>query len=336
MRRLLPRRQKAGAGRAVDEVMRSRTDARDLSGVLLLDKPGGMSSNFALQRAKRLFRARKAGHTGTLDPLATGLLPVCLGEATKFGAYLLDSDKGYLTEVRLGARTDTGDADGEIVERRPVGEMKEADILEVLRRFSGPQTQIPPMYSALKRDGRPLYELARAGIVVDRPPRNIVIHSIAMQHWSREALTLEVLCSKGTYIRVLAEDIGNALGCGAHVGSLRRTRVGPFSIAEAISMEVLEEQSDPERDGLLLPTDSLLQGFPGLDLDTSLSRRFCCGMAVDWLGGSSTAGIYRVYGGDAELLGLGELSPAGRLEPKRLLSTAGRSPDDPKMLESNQ
>ena len=208
---------------------------RKVDGVLILDKPRGMSSNAALQKVRWLLNAEKAGHTGSLDPLATGVLPLCFGEATKFSQYLLDADKGYETVMQLGVTTTTGDAEGEVVEQRPV-EVGEAQLLEALEGFRGAISQIPPMYSALKRDGQPLYKLARAGEVVEREARSVTIARLELAAFEGDRPRLQVACSKGTYIRTLVEDIGQVLGCGAHVAELRRTQVGPFSLAQAVSM----------------------------------------------------------------------------------------------------
>jgi tRNA pseudouridine55 synthase len=219
---------------------------QQIDGVLLLDKASGLSSNDALQKARRLFSAAKGGHTGTLDPLATGLLPLCFGEATKFSADLLDADKTYEAEVRLGEVTDTGDAEGQVTASFAV-DVDLVAISAVLPRFTGPIRQIPPMYSALKRDGRPLYELARQGIEVERAARDITIHALECLEFTGQRLVLRVSCSKGTYIRVLAADIGQALGCGAHLTALRRTRVGPLDLAGSVTLAQLETMSEAER-----------------------------------------------------------------------------------------
>lgn len=228
--------------------MASRRRGRLLDGVLLLDKPADLSSNHALQRARRAMDARKAGHTGTLDPFATGLLVCCFGKATKLSGLLLDSDKAYVATVALGAETDTGDYTGEIVAKAegPV-EVTEAQLHNVLPQFRGAIQQIPPMYSALKRDGKPLYEYARQGIVLERPPRDVVIHQLEVLSFSASELTLYVKCSKGTYIRTLAQDIGRALGCYAHLSALRRTEVGPFSLDASIELEALQNHPEPEQ-----------------------------------------------------------------------------------------
>jgi tRNA pseudouridine55 synthase len=288
-----------------------------VSGVLLLDKPVGISSNHALQAAKRMFRADKAGHAGTLDPLASGLLAVLLGDATRFSGFLLNAEKGYLADVSLGARTTTGDAEGDVLERRSVSAGRE-QIEAVLARFRGPQSQVPPMYSALKRDGQPLYALARRGETVEREPRAIEIFRLELQSWEPERLVLDVSCSKGTYIRTLAEDIGEALGCGAHLGGLRRTATGAFRIEDAVSLEALDRLGEDGRDALLHPVDAVLAQLPRVGLDEALAGRFCHGQTVTLAG--VPAGVSRVYGPSGRFLGLGEDGGDGRLTPKRLMA----------------
>ncbi|MGZ9032639.1 MAG: tRNA pseudouridine(55) synthase TruB, partial [Burkholderiaceae bacterium] len=244
-----------------------------VNGVLLLDKPVGVTSNRALQTARRLLNSRKAGHTGTLDPMASGLLPVMLGEATKFSADLLDADKSYRATVRLGVTTTTGDAEGEVVERRAV-DIEAGEIEQVLARFTGDIEQVPPMHSALKRGGRPLYELARAGIEVERAPRAVRIHGLRLIERASDTMVLDVECSKGTYVRVLAEDIGKALGCGAHLAALRRTRVGPLTIDDAVELAALEGMEPGARRKCLRPVDELLGTLPSVALDAELTERF--------------------------------------------------------------
>ncbi len=297
---------------------------RRISGVLLLDKPVGISSNHALQAAKRLFRADKAGHAGTLDPLASGLLPVLLGDATRFSGYLLNAEKGYAAEIRLGSKTTTGDAEGEVLERRPVTAGR-SEVDGVLRSFVGHQTQIPPMYSALKRDGEPLYVLARRGESVERAPRDIEILRLQLDSFEAETLWVSVTCSKGTYIRTLAEDIGEALGCGAHLSGLRRTATGAFGIAEAVSLEELGRLGEDERDALLRPADAVLGQLPRIELDEATAGRFRHGQAVEIEGVSQ--GVNRVYAPSGRFLGLGEGVSTGRLVPKRLLGE--RQEDSP-------
>ena len=285
--------------------------------MLLLDKAVGISSNRALQVAKRLFRAKKAGHAGTLDPLASGLLPVFLGEATRFSGFLLAADKRYVAKISLGTTTATGDAEGDVLVRRPVAVNKE-DLASVIDRFLGRQMQVPPMYSAIKRDGTPLYVLARRGETVERVPRQIEIHSLVVHSFNQDVITLEVACSKGTYIRTLAEDIGSALGCGAHLSGLRRTAAGPLKLAGAISLEALGAIEECQRDAQLRPADKILGHLPSIELDDPHAVRFCHGQELDWQGIASGT-IHRVYAPGARFLGLGEALDDNRLRPKRLL-----------------
>jgi tRNA pseudouridine55 synthase len=277
----------------------------------------GISSNHALQAAKRLYRAEKAGHAGTLDPLASGLLPVLLGDATKFSGFLLDAAKGYDAGIRLGITTATADAEGEVLERKPVNVDREA-ALAALQRFVGVQTQVPPMYSALKREGTPLYVLARRGENVERVPRRIEIFALDLLDFSGETLTVRVACSKGTYVRTLAEDIGAALGCGAHLSSLRRTATGPFDLSRAVTLEVLQALDETQRDALLIPPDGVLGQLPKAELAEGTETRFCQGQSVAIQG--LPAGTYRVYDRAGRFLGLGEAGAGGGLAPKRLLS----------------
>ncbi len=296
--------------------MQQKRTWKQVDGVLLLDKPGGMTSNDALQKARRLFSAAKAGHTGTLDPMATGLLPLCFGEATKFSADLLDADKTYEAQVLLGITTDTGDREGQVLETRPVS-CTEADLRQLLPRFMGEIQQIPPMYSALKRDGRPLYELAREGKEVERQPRQITIHALELLAWDGPSFTLRVCCSKGTYIRVLAEDIGKALGCGAHLTALRRTQVGPLSLERAVTLETLMAQEEAGRGQYLGAVDTLLNTLPEVVLTAEEVSRFAHGNPVDAPTGiTETARVY----GAGRLLGVGMLRADGRLWPKRLIA----------------
>lgn len=290
---------------------------RRVDGVLLLDKPQGLTSNAALQKARWLYNAAKAGHTGTLDPLATGLLPLCFGEATKFAGELLDADKTYVAGVQLGTTTDTADAEGRVLETRPV-EVTEAQVRELLQRFVGESEQIPPMHSALKRDGKPLYEYARAGIEVERKPRRIVIHEIALLAWNETRFDIEVSCSKGTYIRTLAADIGAALGCGAHLDALRRTRIGTLRIDDAVSLAVLEALAPALRDERLAPADALLAALPAVELKDSDTGRIQHGQGVSWSGAPHRR--CRLYAAAGRFLGLGEVSADGWLNPKRLVN----------------
>lgn len=289
-----------------------------VDGVLLLDKPIGLTSNDALQKARRLFSAAKGGHTGTLDPLATGLLPLCFGEATKFSADLLDADKTYEAVLKLGVMTDSGDAEGQVIATAAVN-VSDDDVVRVLPHFTGDIQQIPPMHSALKRNGRPLYELARQGIEVERAARAVTIHAIDLLAFSGDCLTLRVACSKGTYIRVLAADIGRALGCGAHLAALRRTVVGDLDLAHAVTLAELEALDEAGRAGCLRAVDALLHTLPVVTVEGEEAERFRHGNPVDLPEGLS--GKIRVYA-DARLIGVGEPGPDGRLWPKRLVQLA--------------
>ena len=303
---------------------RRRNRGRSVNGVLLLDKPTGITSNAALQIVKRLFNANKAGHTGSLDPLASGMLPICLGEATKISSFLLSADKGYRTTCKLGVTTDSGDADGEILETHAVGELAVTQVREILESFLGQSQQIPPMYSAIKQGGQPLYKLARQGIEVEREPRDITIHSLKLLRLEGDELELDVSCTKGTYIRVLAEDIGEALGCGAHVAALRRTSVGALdghAMHTLASLQAIVEQSDSHAlDELLLPMESTLPDWPEVRLSDDASFYLCQGQAV-FVPQLKDRGWVRLYAGDKRFLGLGTVLDDGRVAPKRLLST---------------
>lgn len=296
-------------------------------GVLLLDKAAGYSSNDALIKAKRLLNAQKAGHTGTLDPFATGLLPLCFGEATKFSQDLLDADKTYETVVHLGIVTSTGDTEGEVLGQREVN-IDRAQIEQVLARFRGAIEQVPPMHSALKRDGKPLYEYARAGIVLEREARPVTIHTLELLEYKAPYLTLRVTCSKGTYIRVLGEDIGAALGCGAHLKALRRTQVGMLTLEHALTLEMLERTPETDRERLLAPVDALLTTFPPICLPELLAKRFLHGQRLA-LGKENLVlprheGRVRVYRQeDGQLLGTAQLMPYDILAPERLIVTGG-------------
>ena len=289
-----------------------------VDGVLLLDKPIGLTSNDALQKARRLFSAAKGGHTGTLDPLATGLLPLCFGEATKFSADLLDADKTYEAVVKLGVTTDSGDAEGKIMATAAVN-VSESDIFRVLPQFTGAIEQTPPMYSALKLNGRPLYELARQGIEVERKSRAVNIYAIDFLGFVDDQISLRVACSKGTYIRVLAADIGQALGCGAHLSALRRTVVGELDLTQAITLAKLEALDENERLGRLQSVDALLHTLPVVTVEGDAAERFSHGNPVDLPEG--LAGKIRVYADD-RLIGVGEPGSDGRLWPKRLVQLA--------------
>lgn len=296
-----------------------------IDGVLLLDKPVGWSSNDALIKVKRLLNAKKAGHTGTLDPFATGLLPLCFGEATKFAQDLLDADKSYEAVVHLGVKTTTGDTEGDVIETREV-DVTQSQIAAVLLQFTGEIDQVPPMYSALKRDGKPLYEYARAGITLDRVARRVCIRTLECIQYDAPYLTLRVTCSKGTYIRVLGEDIGAVLGCGAHLQALRRTQVGALTLGHAMTLDAVIAIPEALRSQSLAPVDALLSSFPEISLPESLSARFLQGqrlsLAKEGLVCPVEQGRARVYRqSDARLLGTGQIVEFGVLAPERLIST---------------
>lgn len=292
---------------------------RNINGVLLLDKPVGYSSNQALQVAKRLFAAAKAGHTGNLDPFATGLLPVCFGDATKFSHRLLDADKTYFATLKLGITTTTGDTEGEVTSRNEV-RVSQTDFETAMRGFLGEIRQTPPMHSALKFQGKPLYEYARAGVEIERKPRPVKIYAITLNDFSGDQAAFTVTCSKGTYIRVLAEDIGKVLGCGAHLIGLRRTSTGGFSLENAVTLETLERLSTTERDAQILPADALVADFPEIELDTETAHYFRKGQAV-WKSGIQQLGMHRVYMTSHQFIGLGENLGDGQIHPRRLLAT---------------
>jgi len=290
---------------------------RRLDGVLLLDKPVGLGSNAALQAAKRLYQAQKAGHAGTLDPLASGLLPILFGEATKFSQLALDADKEYLASARLGITTTTADAEGDVLERKPV-DVPESAIEPALARLRGSIEQVPPMYSALKHAGQPLYALARQGRSVERAARRVQIHELQLLRFEGERLDLRVRCSKGTYIRTLVEDLGLALGCGAHLSALRRTAAGVFRIADALTLERLELATPAGRDGLLLPVERLLADLPRVDLAGPLAERFAQGQAIQLE--RTPVGCCSVYRAQGGLLGIGDAGALGELRPRRLVA----------------
>uniref|UniRef100_UPI004047DDE1 tRNA pseudouridine(55) synthase TruB n=1 Tax=Polynucleobacter sp. TaxID=2029855 RepID=UPI004047DDE1 len=298
-----------------------------IDGVVLLDKPAGMSSQGAVTAVKRAFNAEKAGHTGTLDPMATGLLPICLGEATKYSQDLLNADKTYIAQVKFGQRTDTGDAEGHIIEELPLPVFVDVQTMtaaldSLLSAFTGPISQIPPMYSALKRDGKPLYEYARAGIEIERASRNITIYAIRWTNIQWPEATLEVSCSKGTYIRVLAEDIGNALGCGAHLVGLRRTEVGHLTLEQSFDIEAIQKNV-LDSASYILPVDSLLQTLPHLTVDEQQAKRLEMGQRVP-LNMPSIEALVRIYRATAaphNFIGTADWR-SGVLHPKRLISQA--------------
>ena len=300
---------------------RRRRKGRDVQGVLLLDKPLGETSNRALQRVKWLYRAQKAGHTGSLDPLADGLLPICFGAATKVSAFLLDADKRYRVRVRLGVTTTTGDSEGDVLESRPTDGVDESTLARALELFHGEIDQVPPMYSALKHHGERLYNLAREGIEVERKPRRVTIHDLRLLSAALPEFDLEVHCSKGTYIRTLAEDIGKALGCGAHVVGLRRTAVGPFGTEGMVDMTTLErtaEQGFDALDRLLLPVDSAIVDWPEVRLSADAAYYLKQGQAV-LVPNAPTSGRVRLYSAASGFIGVGEILADGRVAPKRLI-----------------
>lgn len=290
---------------------------RKVDGVLLLDKPAGLSSNIALQKAKRLFRAEKAGHTGTLDPFATGLLPLCMGEATKFSQFLLDADKIYLAQVKLGVRTSSGDPEGEVIAQRPVA-ISESELLAALTGFMGEIEQVPPMHSALKHAGRPLYEYARKGVEIERKARRVVVHQLELESFSGDVCTLRVHSGKGFYVRALADDLGEALGCGAHLQGLRRTGVGPFRIEQAQTLEGLWALDDEERDRRLMPADIMVEALASVTLDIEAAWQIGHGQSI-WLPRLTVGLLCRLYAPDGRFLGVGEVNQEGKLAPRRLV-----------------
>jgi tRNA pseudouridine55 synthase len=300
--------------------MARRKKGRPISGVLLIDKPLGFSSNQLLQKAKWLYQAQKAGHTGTLDPAATGLLPICFGEATKFSQFLLDARKAYLTTGLLGVSTDTLDAEGVVTKTAAVPSLSKSQLLAITEQFIGDIEQVPPMYSALKRDGKKLYELAREGIEVEIEPRAVTIYKNDLLGYVTPEFELEVHCSKGTYIRTLVADIGDAVGCGAHVKRLRRTQHGQFSIDQAVQLDVLEGLREQERfdalDALLISIDDLLVDLPKIELDEHRAKYFSNGNDVNCDAPESTVRVYL----NERFLGVGRVNEHQRLQPERLIS----------------
>jgi tRNA pseudouridine55 synthase len=304
---------------ALGGARQSRRTWRRVDGVLLLDKGLDVSSNHALQAARRLFNAEKAGHTGTLDPMATGLLPLCFGEATKFAGELLNADKRYTARLRLGITTDTADAEGRVLETRPVAASL-ARIESVLTGFVGEISQVPPMYSALKRDGRPLYEYARAGVELVREPRNVTIFELRLLSWEAPDLEFEVRCSKGTYVRTLGADLGEQLGCGGHLIGLRRTGIGGLDVADAFSLEQLQGMPDGARDAALAAPDSLLSDLDPAVLDEEQARRMCHGQAVAWPGADGRR--LRLYGPGGQFIGVARTTAESLLVAQRLVATS--------------
>lgn len=297
---------------------------RNVQGILLFDKPLGESSNKALQKVKNIYFASKAGHTGSLDPLATGLLPICFGGATKISAFLLDADKRYWVRIRLGETTATGDSEGDLLERRSTGAVSAEQVAASLEKFLGEIDQIPPMYSALKHQGERLYKLARDGVEVEREPRRVTIHEIRLLGCDLPEFELEVHCSKGTYIRTLAEDIGESLGCGAHVVGLRRTQVGPFSAEKMVDMATLQalaEQGREALDALLLPVDSAIMDWPEVRLNSDCTFYLCQGQPVI-VPRAPTQGRVRIYDDKDRFIGVGEILDDGRVAPKRMIEPA--------------
>ena len=299
-----------------------RKRGRDIHGVFLLDKPQGMSSNDIMQKIKRIFQANKAGHTGALDPLATGMLPICLGEATKFSQFLLDADKRYLVTAKLGERTDTSDAEGQIVETREV-KVKTPEILTALEQFRGDILQVPTMFSALKHNGKPLYEYARQGITVERAARPITIFELKFIEYNAPYLTLEVHCSKGTYIRTLVDDLGEVLGCGAHVTMLRRTAVADYPTEKMLDWNTLQALVEPQDlsllDALLLPMDTAVAKLPTLTLDESQTQGIGFGQRVKFDNPNSLQGQVRLFSHENRFLGVAVIDENNVIRPQRLV-----------------
>ena len=299
-----------------------RKRGRDIHGVFLLDKPQGMSSNDIMQKVKRIFQANKAGHTGALDPLATGMLPICLGEATKFSQFLLDADKRYLVTAKLGERTDTSDAEGQIVETRDVN-VKTPEILTALERFRGDILQVPTMFSALKHNGKPLYEYARQGITVEREARPITIFELNFIEYNAPYLTLEVHCSKGTYIRTLVDDLGEALGCGAHVTMLRRTAVADYPTEKMLDWHALQSLAEPQDlsllDALLLPMDTAVAKLPALTLNESQTQGIGFGQRIKFDNPNRLQGQVRLFSHENCFLGVAVIDENNVIRPQRLV-----------------
>ncbi len=304
--------------------MSRRKTGRDIDGMLLLDKSPGMSSNGAVQRVKRLFQANKIGHTGSLDPIATGLLPLCLGEATKLSGFLLNTDKRYYVRVRLGRTTTTADIEGATVDEKPVPVFDESVLDAVLQRFRGETDQVPPMYSALKQGGQRLYDLARKGVEVPREPRRVSIYELCLLEFGADYLDLEVHCSKGTYIRSLAVDIGESLGCGGHVEQLRRLSVGKFDLGQAVPLSRLEALSDEERMSLLLPLSAIADELPLFNLPDELAFFLRRGQAV-FVPKLAVGRLLRLFTSEGAFLGIGEVTDDGMIAPRRLVRESATS-----------
>lgn len=298
--------------------MQTKRIKRAVSGVLLLDKPYGFSSNQALQKVKWLYQAQKAGHTGTLDPLATGVLPICLGEATKFAQHLTDENKTYVATVKFGVTTTTGDKEGDIIHQVDC-HVTRAEIEHVLPQFMGEITQVPPMYSALKVNGKPLYEYARDGVELERQPRQVTIYALRVLGCADNSAEIEVTCSKGTYIRTLGEDIGKALQAGAHLTALRRTATATYQIAHTVTIEALEQMAAEQRDALLLPVDTAITALPKVLLQEDAAYYFKQGNPV-WVSGSIPACELRIYSEAGLFLGVGFQQRDGRIAPKRVVN----------------
>lgn len=306
---------------------RSRRKGRVIDGILLLDKPAGITSNGALQRVKHLYGAAKAGHTGSLDPIATGVLPICFGEATKFSQFLLDADKGYIATIQLGVRTTTGDSEGDIVYERSVPELSDEAIESCLDSFRGEIDQIPSMYSAIKLNGQPLYKLARQGIEVERQPRRVTIMMLTLLERTHDQWVLNITCTKGTYVRSLAEDIGELIGCGAHVVGLRRRQAGPFAIEETCTLEKLEglktENGERALDETLLPVSAAVADYPVIEMTALTASYFVQGQPVQ-IAGVIEEGLVSVYSeaiDDKIFVGVGEILDDGKIAPRRLIAT---------------
>lgn len=303
---------------------RRRRHGRDLTGIILLDKPVGLGSTQALQRVKNLFQARKGGHTGSLDRLASGLLPLCFGEATKISGFLLNADKRYRSTFRLGVVTNTGDAEGEVIERHDPPELKEREILRVLAEFTGPIEQVPPMHSAIKHQGQRLYKLAHQGLTVERQPRSVTIYRLELLGFGDGRLQVEVDCSKGTYIRTLAEDIGKRLGCGGSVETLHRFGAGPFEAKDMISLGELEERAESglaALDELLLPIEAAVAHWPGVSLPDAVAYYLRRGQPV-LVPHAPTEGWVRIFAGGDRFVGIGEVLDDGRVAPRRLMNAS--------------
>jgi tRNA pseudouridine55 synthase len=297
--------------------MQKKSLRREIDGVFLLDKPLGFSSNQALKKIQWLFNAKKAGHTGTLDPMASGLLPICLGEATKFSHRLLDANKTYIATIQLGITTSTGDQEGEVILEKEVV-FNEAQLEDILKKFIGDITQVPPMYSALKFEGKPLYEYAREGIEIERKSRQIKIYDIKLIKMEESVITIEVLCSKGTYVRTLAEDIGQALGCGAHLKGLERTQTGNFQLSDALSIEALEGMTMASREKELMPIDALLDELLSIQLTETETEAIKKGQSIDF--NNKNDKEMRLYSASGQFIGVGQPDLQGRLFPKRLIA----------------